>query len=202
MNRDLIREHYVVVKNFISPERAKRVSDDFVDFYKDEKFTPDTHVANAPSWTNHRTHLELLCEFTPRISDIVGHAVLPTYTCGRLYRNGCILTRHVDRPACEISVTLHLEGDKEWPFWLRTSYGEEHSVILNPGDAIIYLGCCADHWRNPYQGQYYNQVFLHYVRSRGFFGPAYFDRYHLPEHIEKDSTYINNVLKQEYYELR
>ena len=202
MNRDLLREHYLVVKNFISSERAKEVSDDFVDFHKEVKFNPDNHVPNAPAWTNHITHLELLCEFIPRISDIVGHTVLPTYTCGRLYRNGCILTRHIDRPACEISVTLHLEGDKEWPFWLRTSYGEEHSVILNPGDAIIYLGCCADHWRNAYQGEYYNQVFLHYVRSRGFCGHTWFDKNRLPEHIEEDSLRISNRLKQEYYELR
>jgi Rps23 Pro-64 3,4-dihydroxylase Tpa1-like proline 4-hydroxylase len=41
---------------------------------------------------------------------------------------------------------------------------------------MIYLGKIAPHWRDSYGGEYYTQVFLHYVRSRGDCSYAYFDK--------------------------
>ena len=40
---------------------------------------------------------------------------------------------------------------------------------------MIYLGCDVVHWREPFPGQCYQQVFLHYVRSRGKYATACFD---------------------------
>jgi hypothetical protein len=34
--------------------------------------------------------------------------MLPTYSYARIYANGDELKKHRDRPACEVSVTLHL----------------------------------------------------------------------------------------------
>ena len=198
MNRDLLREHYLVIKNFISPERAKKCADEFCQFQEENKFGQDDMVQNAYSWSNHTSQLELLCEFTPRISEIVGQTVLPTYTFGRIYLKNSELIRHADRIACEISITLHLEGDKDWPIWIRTSYGENHGVVLKPGDAMIYLGCLADHWRNPYEGEKYVQFFMHYVRSRGYGRPAVFDE----KQLDIDECELANILKKEYHELR
>jgi Rps23 Pro-64 3,4-dihydroxylase Tpa1-like proline 4-hydroxylase len=93
-----------------------------------------------------------------------------------VYKNGSELLRHTDRDACEISLTLHLHGDSTWPIWIETPNGEQRSVDLNPGDAMIYLGRTAPHWRDRYEGEYYTQVFLHYVRSRGDCAYAYFDK--------------------------
>jgi hypothetical protein len=41
------------------------------------------------------------------------------------------------------------------------------SVSLNKGDAIIYKGCDVEHWREPFNGDYHMQVFLHYVDKHG-----------------------------------
>jgi len=101
---------------------------------------------------------------------------LPTYSYARIYKNGSVLTRHTDRDACEISLTLHLHGDQSWPIWIETPSGEEVKVDLKPGEAMLYLGKKAPHWRDEYGGEYYTQVFLHYVRSRGDCGYAYFDK--------------------------
>ena len=51
--------------------------------------------------------------------------------------------------------------------WIETPDGKEVRVSLKPGDAMIYLGCTARHWREEYTGNWYTQCFLHYVRSRG-----------------------------------
>ena len=40
-------------------------------------------------------------------------------------------------------------------------------VILNKGDAIIYNGCKLEHWREPFDGDYHIQTFLHYVDKKG-----------------------------------
>ena len=57
--------------------------------------------------------------------------------------------------------------------------GEDRSVILEPGDGMIYKGCERPHWRyllpgtidmqlNPSQEQlYYHQIFFHYVLQDG-----------------------------------
>jgi len=103
--------------------------------------------------------------------------MLPTYSYARLYKNGEVLKRHKDRGACEVSVTLHLGSDGvEWPIYFETPAGDTVSVNLKPGQAVIYLGCIAPHWRDVYEGSDYRQVFLHYVRARGENRHFYFDK--------------------------
>jgi alkylated DNA repair dioxygenase AlkB len=102
--------------------------------------------------------------------------VLPTYTYAKIYAHGEVLKRHRDRPACEISITLNLKKNNEWPIWFQKPNGEEISLELNQGDAVMYLGEIADHWRNAYQGQEHAQLFLHYVRAEGSKYWAVFDQ--------------------------
>ena len=47
--------------------------------------------------------------------------------------------------------------------------------MLGPGDAMIYLGCIAPHWRDRFFGKEYIHSFLHYVRSDGMLD-NYFDK--------------------------
>lgn len=93
---------------------------------------------------------------------------------------------------CEISLTLHLDGDEPWSICIETPEKEQRSVSLNPGDAMLYLGRIASHWRDEYKGNYYSQVFLHYVKSRGECSYAYFDnrdgKIGTPDKEEKPQT--------------
>jgi len=91
-----------------------------------------------------------------------GLSLLPTYSYWRMYTYGSFLNKHKDRPSCEISVTLHLGGDKEWSIFV-----EGNSFLLEPGDAIIYRGCEQEHWREKFYGDWYSQLFLHYVDAKG-----------------------------------
>ena len=58
--------------------------------------------------------------------------------------------------------------------------GENISVVLEPGDAMIYKGCERPHWRESMPGLletirdgidknslYYHQIFFHYVLQDG-----------------------------------
>ena len=130
------------------------------------------------------------------VSKFVGCKVVPTYVYARMYKNGGILKKHTDRPACEISVTLHLGGDTSWPIWIQTPEGDAVSVNLQEGDSMIYLGCIAPHWRNIYFGNTYAQVFLHYVRKNGIYASE--------ENDSADDPYANantKKLLEEYRQL-
>lgn len=175
MNQSLIDNNYLYIPNFISTEHATYLYNKFVNFCIEEQLPGDTQAENSHSVYNYIDFLELLCERTPQINHFLGEPVLPTYTYARVYKEGSDLKIHKDRDACEISLTLHLAGDAEWPIYIKKPNGEEVSLNLKSGDAMMYLGCEAEHWREQFQGQEYVQVFLHYVKSRGDRNYAFFD---------------------------
>ena len=138
-----------------------------------------------------------------KLEEIIGRKLYNTYYYDRYYYPGQELTRHADRDACEISVSVHvstnLEGkDADWPFWIKTpdTYtdkkkttvlvpGENRSLVLKPGDGLLYKGCERPHWRDKMPGSnkkknkklfgkktsetetYYHQIFFHYVLQDG-----------------------------------
>jgi hypothetical protein len=127
----------------------------------------------------------------------LGRKLYNTYYYDRFYFPGQALTRHADRDACEISVTVHISSNLQepWPIWIKTpdtyvdnkktlitQRGENRSVILNAGDGMVYKGCERPHWREPMptehtrnwygkrvekEGLYYHQIFFHYVLADG-----------------------------------
>ena len=100
----------------------------------------------------------------------MGRKLYNTYYYDRYYFPGQALTKHADRDACEISVTMHISTNlpddlKDWVIKIKTpdKYtdkkksavlvpGEERTCVLNPGDGMIYKGCERPHWRDPMPG--------------------------------------------------
>ena len=93
----------------------------------------------------------------------------PTYSFTRVYQKGDELKPHVDRPACEISVTSHIATvGKPWPIYMKAPGKEPTVHYLEPGDACIYRGCEVTHWRDKAVDTDINvQVMLHYVDKNG-----------------------------------
>lgn len=177
MNAQLEQNNFLFVPNFISQEQAQLLQKQFKELEESGEYTKDGQAPNSPAIYNFKPFLELLCQKTPEVSALLEEPVLPTYTYARIYKNKEVLERHRDRPACEISLTLHIAGDAAWDISIQKPSKEEVTLSLNPGDAMIYLGCIADHWRDtPFTGQNYSQVFLHYVRSNGDNAWTYFDK--------------------------
>ena len=96
---------------------------------------------------------------------------------------------HADRPACEISVSVHISTNLEecWPLWIKTpdtysdekktevvKTGENRFVCLEPGDGMIYKGCERPHWRDPLISK---DTGNHFIRKLG----------------QKDDTYYHQV---------
>lgn len=169
MNETLIKDNFLLINNFLEKENADRLANSFRDFANQQQLTADSQVPGSQAYYNYRPFLKLLIEKIKTMNDIVGVKLLPTCAYSRVYKKGNILNPHLDRPSCEISITINLSGTDPWPFYIMTPQGEEKEINLNQGDGVIYLGHAAKHWRNEFQGDEYIQVFLHYVNSAGPF---------------------------------
>lgn len=175
MNKNLLENGYEVVRNFITTDQADIIHSSLVEEARKRNCKGDSQVPNADSIYNSIEGIKLLVNKNQEVSDIIDESVIPTYCYARIYKNGCDLKKHTDRPECEISLSIHLNGDEQWEFYIENVDNEENSVILNKGDAILYLGQERPHWRNTYNGELYSQIFLHYVRSNGNNKERYFD---------------------------
>jgi len=176
MNKDLEKNNYLVIQNFLTNEECVSLSRDFEKHCVDNKLNGDMQAPKSHSCYDYVSFLEILCDKTPVVSKIVGEKVLPTYTYARVYKQGDDLKPHKDRDACEISLTVNLYQENDWPIYIKNPQGKEIKVILKPGDAMLYLGCVAEHWRPELKDSKYIQVFLHYVKSQGKRFYAYFDK--------------------------
>lgn len=121
--------------------------------------------------------VKLLVKKTSEVSKLCGEEVLPTYVYSIIYKNNSELIRHVDRDACEISLTISLSKDADWPICVKQPDNKEICIELNPGDAVMYFGCETEHWRpGQFKGQNLVQTFIHYVKANGPRAYAYFDK--------------------------
>ena len=175
MNTTLLENNYLILQQFLPPPNREALERVFLDFVAAANPPADDQVENAPGVYNFLPFVELLCLNASMLSGVIGEPLLPTYCYARAYRHGCVLPRHRDRNACEVSMSLNLGGDAVWPIFVQRPNGEEVAVNLAPGDALMYLGTATDHWREAFQGNSCTQAFFHYVRSRGPYGHLYFD---------------------------
>jgi len=176
MRLEIIQNNYLYVPGFISQDEARSLADKFQEHCKKFNLHGDPQAPNSHAMYNFIPFVSLMVNKIPRVNEILGEEVLPTYTYARVYKEGSELVRHRDRPACEISFTLNLTKDVDWPIYFQRPDGSETLIELNPGDAVLYLGCQADHWRNKFKGKEHTQVFLHYVRADGPKAWAFFDK--------------------------
>ena len=99
----------------------------------------------------------LLLKFKPLLEKHTHLKLIENNSYMRIYGKGSELKFHIDRKRCEISSSLNLGGDKEWPLIIGNK-----QIHLNPGDMVIYKGYEIPHGRNPYEGKNYYQMFFHY----------------------------------------
>jgi hypothetical protein len=171
------RQRYVVL-----PALLERPLADFFWSYVHTKLasrllsSADEQVSNAPAEYGDPAFEGLLEHLRVRIEERSGLRLWPTYSYFRLYSRGSELTRHRDRPACEISMTLNIGQipPEPWPIYVDAISGP-FAALLAPGDGLLYRGIDCFHWREPFQGTRLIQVFLHYVDRDGPHASKKFD---------------------------
>jgi prolyl 4-hydroxylase len=85
----------------------------------------------------------------------------------RTYYNGAVLKKHTDGFETRIlSVILNIDQkvNEHWPLQIDDHQGIEHEVFLKPGEMILYESAILEHGRvKPFDGEYFSNVFVHYV---------------------------------------
>jgi len=178
------KNKYTVLKNAISPEIAEFVYKYFLNkrevarFLFDQKYISpfteyfgiwtDQQVPNTYSHYSDIAMETLLQEVKPVMEKHTGIKLSPTYSYARIYKEGDVLARHKDRYSCEISATLNIYKDKDWPIFADPSGKENQDgtpIELEPGDLMLYKGEEIEHWRETFYGEDHIQVFLHYNKK-------------------------------------
>ena len=117
----------------------------------------------SPSWYNDPLMNSILDVKLPKVEEASKLKLYPTYAYWRYYVFGASLSKHTDRPACEISITACIKKYDDWPIIV-----ENKSFELEEGDAVLYAGYDQEHKRpGVYKGNGMAQVFLHYVNQNG-----------------------------------
>ncbi|MFG6283600.1 hypothetical protein [Sphingomonas sp. S6] len=137
--------------------------------------------------------LTFLWGLTPRVAEVVGRPLLPTYAYFRAYQQGDVCRIHSDRQACEhsLSLTIAYGDDRPWALSVATertevpqpivadNFGDQSygSVAMQPGDGVLYQGTHHRHGRlDPNPNSWSAHLFLHWVERDGRYRDQAFDR--------------------------
>ena len=175
-NKDFFAKNkYFYHKNAISKELALMGTQyaifDALDWQEenggDQAQVPGSHSKYADPFME-----ALLLKLHKTVEQDTGLELFPTYSYYRLYKPGDSLAPHVDRPACEISLTVNLGY-----FYNTEDQNYSWDIVVNnqsfktePGDMVIYRGLEMEHWRDTFvcgEGSWQVQAFLHYVDANG-----------------------------------
>ena len=173
--RELLPNNFKIVKGFISAQEAEDLAQTAIAIRDNLPYDTRPNLATTKCLRDFLPFVKLLIRALPQVESLVGARLLPTYSYGMLYKKGDSLLKHSDRAACEISITLNLRTDIGWGIFIETPEGVGVCVDQSPGDAVLYLGCDAAHWREPFDGAEHVQVFLHYVLADGDNADQFFD---------------------------
>jgi hypothetical protein len=172
---------YCVVENTINTD-LRDVITQYALFDEMQNYTPELdheQVPNAHSRYGDPAMEAMLLHLHDIMEKNTGLTLFPTYSYYRVYRNGDELAPHSDRESCEISATLCFNVSYDttefsWPIFMNGN-----SVILNPGDMVIYRGCDLPHWRDKLlhnEEIWHVQGFFHYVDANGPYSNFKFDK--------------------------
>ena len=163
---------YVLVKGFYNSQELDTISrylENSLRRYPENNQGGGGDVSSKISWYADPLVEVILRNSISEVEAATGLELDPTYSFTRVYQKGDELKPHVDRPACEISVTSHIATvGKPWPIYMKAPGKEPTVHYLEPGDACIYRGCDVTHWREKAVNTDFNvQVMLHYVDKNG-----------------------------------
>lgn len=165
MNPELARRRVLVVPRFVDEQLARTLYHVLLLRNWRGEVKHDRQAPVADSHWGDATLDATLLVLKGKIEEASGCQLLPTYAYARLYFRGDGLPRHRDRDSCQVAATIHLgvSGGLSSPIWFEPDI----AVTQSPGDAVVYLGDSIDHWREPFDGDNFGQLFLNYVFAWG-----------------------------------
>jgi hypothetical protein len=163
-------ERYLFLKGMLPPPLLEYLKVYYAILLADNYFSHDSQCPSSLSLSGDPALDAVLEWIRPELGRLVGFSLAPTYSYTRRYAKGEVLTRHLDRAACEISVTASIQIPKRARpsvIHLKPPDGEETKIEMREGDGCVYAGTEVEHWRERFRVAGYIQLFLHFVSRRG-----------------------------------
>ena len=205
-NEEFDKNGYLVLRNLWDPKDLysdpPEVKGQYNYFGKVDKFNHvpvENQVEGSTSRYSWPPYKFAHSQIRLKLEEAIGKKLYNTYYYDRFYNPGQSLRNHADRPACEISVTVHIGSNisTPWPIWIKTpdtyddpkkktiviKKGENRSAILNPGDGMLYKGCERPHWRDPMPTEYRRTWYGKKIEKEGLYYHQIFFHYVLADGI-------------------
>jgi hypothetical protein len=164
------QKRYLFLKELLPPPLLEYLKVYYAILLADNRFSHDSQCPSSLSLGCDPALDALLEWIRPELGRLVGFSLAPTYSYTRCYAKGELLVRHVDRAACEISVTASIQipkGAGPSVMYLKPPHAKEAKVEMLEGDGCVYAGTEVEHWRERFRVDGYIQLFLHFVARRG-----------------------------------
>jgi hypothetical protein len=164
------RKRYLFLKGMLPPPLLEYLKVYYAIVLADNYFSHDSQCPSSLSLSCDPALDAVLEWIRPEVSRLVGFALAPTYSYTRRYCKGELLDRHVDRAACEISVTTSIQipkGAGPSVLYLKPPHAKEAKVEMLEGDGCVYAGTEVEHWRKRFRVDGYIQLFLHFIAQHG-----------------------------------
>lgn len=92
-----------------------------------------------------------------------------SHTYCRIYYNGGMLGKHIDRPGLDytLSITLDNKLNKSWPLYAIDKKGNPIDTDTGVGDGLLIVGREMEHWRDHLvcgPDEYIIQLFFHWKK--------------------------------------
>lgn len=198
-----LSDGYVLLKNLFPPVVLQafraRIQQD-LDFHGSRAFVRGNNLLTKPAIEVYSLEYPPMAAFlwglTPRVTQVAGRELIPSYAYFRIYQQGDLCRVHSDRPACEhsLSLTIELGDDIPWALSLEKRHLDEPLAAVDPdfgdepysaipmgaGDAVMYRGVNHRHGRlDPNPNRWSAHMFLHWVEANGRYADHAFDRANL-----------------------
>lgn len=194
---------YLLIKNFIENPKELKVpipkeTGELI-YYENDinlfKYNPIKNNSEflVPKYLfryNYPNYRELYFSCKKKIEDLLAIYLYPTYFSDKFYFAGNSVQKHANSFNCEITVSVQIDSNYDnycWPLYFQDLNGNEVSILMNDGDAIIYKDCQIPHWRKELPSKYnkkeniiktfrkfdddtyHHQLFFHYVNANGHY---------------------------------
>ena len=167
-----MKQDYIILKKAVSEELCKFLALEFSMMETTcRHLYPNANLADLCENTFAR-YSPLMMEalsvhLQPKVEEAVGMKLYPVYSYARIYYEGSELKKHQDRESSQVTLSICLEKEEDWPLYVKNSKGETNALNLDVGDVGIYSGRDHEHWREPLKGKRHIQACLQYVDAEG-----------------------------------
>ncbi len=174
------KRRYLLVKNLLPTPILEYLKVYYAILMANNRFWKDRACPSSLSLGGDAGLDAVLQWVQPEVSRLVGFDVVPTFSYTRQYAKGEALARHIDRAACEVSVTISVqipEGAGPSVVHLKAPKLKKTKVEMFEGDGCVYAGTEVEHWRERFRIGGYIQLFLHFIaKSSRNYPKLMFDR--------------------------